>query len=518
MPDTETPVRLAELMACLSVATDMGMGLPVDYALTTCLVGVRLGDALGFDAATLQDVYYETLLRYVGCNAETDWMASLLGDELAFRTEFAKIDSADPTAVLGLVVRSIRKANASESALRVAQRVVSGLGKLSAVNTSFLPGHCEVARRLSTRMGFPERFVRTVGEIYARWDGKVVPSLAADAITPAMLCASLAQDAVTFFQIDGVSAATAMARKRRGRAHAPNMVDTFCAKADRIFSGLDSTPLFDAVLAAEPGPRRMLDANGLDEALIAVADFSDIKSPWFLHHSRAVADLAAEAGATFRLPDADCRLLRRAALVHDIGKVGVSAGIWARTGALTEREWDAVRQHPYNTGRVFARSVPLTPIGALAALHHERADGSGYHRSLPGSMLSAPARILAVANRYQALTEARAHRAALSSDQSADRLRQDARKGLFDADAVQAVLDAAGHRRRGPAAPAAGQLTTREVEVLRLLARGATMKVVAGDLDVSYKTIDRHVQNIYTKIGVTTRAGATLWAVEHGLT
>jgi response regulator RpfG family c-di-GMP phosphodiesterase/DNA-binding CsgD family transcriptional regulator len=513
----EAPVRVAELMACLSIATDLGMGQPVDYALTSCIVGVRLGDALGFDTETLQDVYYEALLRYVGCNAETDWMASLLGDELAFRAEFAKIDSANPAEVLSLVVRFIRRANADKSALRVAQLVVSGLADMSQVNASFLPGHCEVAKRLAERMGFPARFLGVVSQIYARWDGKGVPALKGEAIAPALLCASLAQDAVTFHRLGGVASATAMARARRGRAHAPHMVDLFCAQAPRLFAGIDATPLWDQVLALEPGTGRSLDPEALDGALEAVADFSDIKSPWFLNHSRAVADLAARAATHFRLPAADCRTLRRAGLVHDIGKVGVTASLWGHTGALSDRQWEAVRQHPYYTGRVFARSVALTPLGALASLHHERLDGSGYHRNLPGAMLPASARILAAANRYQALTEARAHRAALSADHAAERLRSDAARNQFDPDAVRAVLDAAGHRPRRTDATVPDGLTQREIEVLRLLARGRTMKAAAAELQVSYKTIDRHVQNIYGKIGVTTRAGAILWAMEHGM-
>lgn len=512
------PVRLAELMACLSVAADLGMGQPSDYAMTTCIVGMRLGEALGFDDATLCDVYYETLLRYIGCNADTYWLASVVGDELAFRTEFAKIDAADTAAVLRLVVRFIRTTVAGQGALKAAQAILGGLGQLSQTNTSFLPGHCEVARRLASRLGFGARFIETVGQIYARWDGKGVPALAGEAIAPALLCASLAHDAVTFHRLGGTDAATAMARRRRGGAHAPRMVEVFCARAETICRGLEQPPLWDQILTLEPGARRTLDDAALDSALDAIADFSDLKSPWFLGHSQAVASLAARACGCYGLAADDACLVRRAALVHDIGKVGVSAAVWGKTGALTEREWDAVRLHPYHTGRIFARSIPLTPLGALASLHHERLDGSGYHRNLPAGMQPAPARVLAAANRFQSLTEARAHRVAYTPDRAAQHLRTDAREGRLDEDAVRAVLTAAGEHAAASRLPESSGLSPREIEVLRLLARGQTMKVVAGSLGVSYKTVDRHVQNIYTKIGVNTRAGATLWALEHGLT
>ena len=178
------PVRVADLMACLSVAVDLGMGLPADYAMTTCVVGMRLGDALGFDTPTLQDVYYETLLRYVGCNAGVQWFASLYGDELAFRAEYATFDTHDMPAILDLVHRSIRRSAFATRGLDVEQAIARALSELPTVMGSFLPGHCETARRLSQRMGFPESFVDTVGQIYARWDGQGIPPLEGEAIAP----------------------------------------------------------------------------------------------------------------------------------------------------------------------------------------------------------------------------------------------------------------------------------------------------------------------------------------------
>jgi len=505
-------------MACLSVATDFGMGQPADYAVKSCVVGMRLGEALGFDTGTLQDVYYETLLRYVGCNADTYWFASLFGDELAIRAEYAAIDSVDMPAVLDMLRRSILRTTSITREFGEEQAVTRAFNELPVVMGSFFPGHCEVAQRLSARMGFPESFIRTVGQIYARWDGKGIPALAGEAISPALLCASLAHDAVTFHRLGGVPAATAMARDRSGGAHAPNMVEVFCKRADTLLEGIERPPRWQEVLDSEPGERRLLDDEGLDVALEAAGDFADIKSPWFLQHSRGVATLAARAGHVFGLPSADTRVLRHAALVHDIGKVGISAAIWGRGDELTESEWEAVRLHPYYTGRVFARSSRLASMGELAALHHERIDGQGYYRNLPASMLSAPSRILAAANRFRSLVEARAHRRALPPEQAARQLRAEAAQKRLDEDAVAAVLTAAGEGWAAPPRAASTTLSEREVQVLQLLSRGHTMKAAAAELFVAYKTVDRHVQNIYAKIGVNTRAGATLWAVEHGLT
>jgi HD-GYP domain-containing protein (c-di-GMP phosphodiesterase class II) len=509
---------VAELMACLSVASDLGMGHPADDAVTTCVLGMRLGAELGFDTATMHDVYYETLLRYLGCNAGVEWFASLFGDELAFRGELAAIDMADKPAVIDLVQRSIRRSATVTQALGPDAAIARAMGELPTVMGSFLPGHCEVARRLSQRLGFPASFVDTVGQLYARWDGKGIPSLAGEAIAPAFLCAALAYDAATFYRLGGLSAATAMARERSGGAHDPRMVEVFCAQASTLLSGLDRSPRWEEVLDLEPGERRTLDDEGLDAALEVVADFGDLKSPSFLGHSRGVATLGVRAGEVFGLPEADTRLLRRAALVHDIGKVGVTAEIWGKADSLGDREWEAVRLHPYHTSRVFARSARLAPIGTLAAMHHERLDGKGYYRELPAGMQPAAARILAAANRFRALVEARPHRPALAPEVAARQLRAECAQKLFDEDAVAAVLTAAGERTTWRKRTPSASLTEREVEVLRLLARGHTMQAAATELDVAYKTVDRHVQNIYMKIGVKTRAGATLWAVEHGLT
>ncbi len=512
-------IRLAELMAALSTATDLGMGQPMDFAMTTCIVAVRLGEALGFDDDMLRDAYYEALLRYIGCNADTYWLASIVGDELALRSQVATIDTADNQALVGLMLRFIRQANTGIGVLHNLQALAGGMVQLSQINVSFFPGHCEVARRLAQRLEFNDSFVQCVGQIYARWDGAGVPGLKGDAISPAMLCVTLAQDAVLFCRNGGVDAAVAMARKRSGGAYAPQMVEMFCARAAEIFRGLDQEPTWDAVLRLEPGAQPLLDTAHFDAACDVIADYTDIKSPYLLNHSRGVAELAERAATVYGLPKDDAVLLRRAGMLHDIGRVGVSAAIWGKAGPLSQSDWEKVRLHPYYTGRIFARSEMLTRIAALAVLHHERLDGSGYHRGLGANALNPAARLLAAADVYQALTEPRPHRPAFSDEAAAEQLQQAARGGTLDDDAVRAVLSAAGHAfvPTGTQKRWAAGLSEREAEVLRLLARGNTMKQIAAQLTISYKTVDRHAQNIYTKIGVNTRAGATLFAMEHGL-
>ena len=252
--------------------------------------------------------------------------------------------------------RNIRQANAGAGEAQALQAVTWGLSQMPLVASSFFPGHCEVAARLATRLGFPDSFVRTVGHLYARWDGKGVPSLKGEDISLALLVAALANDVVTFFRLGGETAAISMAKERSGGAHSPKLVELFCRNAPQILTGLDEEPVWEQIIALEPGEQRRLSADDFDNACRVMADFSDIKSPYFLNHSSRVAEIGGAAAKHCGLPDGDITLVRRAGYLHDIGKVGISAGLWGKAGSLTDREWEQVRLHPYYAERVLARS------------------------------------------------------------------------------------------------------------------------------------------------------------------
>jgi len=224
-------------------------------------------------------------------------------------------------------------------------------------------------------------------------------------------------------------------------------------------------------------------------------------------------DIAARVAG---LPTGDVATLRRAGLVHDLGRLGVSNAIWDKPGPLRPDEFERVRLHPYLTDRMLARVSALGPSREIAARHHERLDGSGYPRGLTAISLTPSDRLLAVADVYHAMTEPRPHRQALSADQAVQELRAEVRAGRLDGDAVTSVLRAAGQRAPARRAWPAG-LTSREVEVLGLLARGQSTKQIAQRLSVTPKTASNHVEYIYTKIGVSSRAAATLYATQHGL-
>jgi len=294
------------------------------------------------------------------------------------------------------------------------------------------------------------------------------------------------------------------------------MTDVLVSRGPELMADLDAASSWEAVLSLEPEPQARLSDAELDEACLAVADFADIKSPFTFGHSRAVAKLAAEAGRGSGLPAAEVKTLWRAALLHDVGQVAVSSGIFAKRGALSDSEREKMRLHPYQAERIFARSSELSRLAHIVAAHHERLDGSGYHKGTRGEG-SPLAKLLAAAEMYRALLEARPHRPAFAAEQAAALLRTEVRDGRLDGEAVAAVLEAAGHRVPPVRRELMAGLTARELAVLRLLARGQTMKEIGASLGISPKTADNHIQNLYSKIGVRTRAGATLFAIEHGL-
>ena len=253
----------------------------------------------------------------------------------------------------------------------------------------------------------------------------------------------------------------------------------------------------------------------IDRALAAMGAFSDLASPYLSGHSAGVGELAGAGAALHGLTDADVASVSRAGHLHDLGRTAVHPGIWAKAEPLNADEWEQVRLHPYHTERVLVRSSLLAPLAAIGRDHHERLDGSGYHRGVGAAALPPLCRLLAAADAYRAKIEPRPYRAAQSPQQAAATLADEARAGALDRDMVAAVVEAAGHT--APRFERTAGLTEREAEGIGLLAGGMQNKQIARSLTISAKTADRHIQNAYGKIGVSTRAAATLFAVEHGL-
>jgi HD-GYP domain-containing protein (c-di-GMP phosphodiesterase class II) len=510
-------VRRAEMIAALSMATDLAMGQPVEFALKSCVLGMRLGEALSLADDALGEIYHHALLRYIGCNAETYSMVALFGDELELRRDFALVDPGRAAEMMPFVFSHLRRARDGAGSFELLAHVARGLPTAKAMAAETLAGHCEVAQRLAERLGLSGHVQHNLGQIYERWDGRGLPrGLKGEAIAPAVRVVTLAQDAIVLRAAHGDAAALAKLKARRGGAYDPSVVDRFLRASSELIGDIDAVS-WETVLALEPKPHPVLSEAELDAACLAIADFADLKSPYTPGHSRAVSALAGDAARRCGLPKADIVDVARAGLLHDLGQVAVSTRIWIKPGPLGDAEWEQVRLHPYYGERVLSRPKALARLGAIVGQHHERLDGSGYHRGARAAALTPQGRVLAAAEAYQGLVEARPHRPAHRREAAAEALKREARAGRLDSGGVAAVLAAAGHQAIPRRQLVAG-LTDREVDVLRLIARGQSMKEIARNLGISPKTVDNHIQHLYAKIEVRTRAGATLFAIERGLT
>jgi HD-GYP domain-containing protein (c-di-GMP phosphodiesterase class II) len=506
-------VRLAELVAALSLGVDLGFGQPMEHVLRQCLIALRLAERMGLDDQERAAVYYTALLVNVGCHSDAHEQAKWFGDDIALKA--GKYDHGlRSVQAAAAAMRLVGSGNPPLHRFRIGlEFAVSGHRDLDGM----VAHHASLARALAERLGLPDEVLEAVGAAYEQWDGRGWPGRLKGAEVPvAARLAQLAEFVEVAHRVGGVRAAIELARRRGGRQFDPDAARILRADAHAILSGLDTAGAWEAVIGAEPALAVVLSGERFDAALTAIADFVDLKSPYTLGHARAVAGLAGEAGARLGMGGDEVRSLRRAGLVHDLGRLGVSNAILDKRGPLGIGEWERVRIHPYLTERMLHQSPSLAPLGAVAVQHRERLDGSGYPRGLSGAAISRPARVLGAVDAYQAMREPRPHRAARSGDEAAATLRAEVRAGRLDAEAVDAVLGAAGHRvarrREGPAG-----LTSREVEVLRLLARGLSNKEIARRLVISPKTVGSHVEHIYVKIGASTRTAAGLFAMQNGL-
>jgi HD-GYP domain-containing protein (c-di-GMP phosphodiesterase class II) len=505
-------VRTAEVIAALCLATDLGMGFPFEHGLHTTLIAMRIADRLGVDRAAAGEVYYASLLSHAGCTTEAHVAAEVFGGSLTANLNPVMYGSL-PDVVRGLV-RALPDPD-SPPLVRAAQ-AARRLPRMAREQRPAIAAACEVAGMLAAEVGAPPSVPGLLDHLTERWDGKGPLRRAARRQIPVpMRIVHVATDAALQRVLGGAEYAVRRVRERGDRAFDPTVVACLVEDAADILALDERASAWEEALALEPSPVLRLHDDGLDRALAAMGNFADLISPYLAGHSSGVAELACAAARRCRIDAPGVDQIRRAGVLHDLGRVAVHARVWQKPGPLTANEWEQVRLHPYHTERVLSRSAFLSALAPVAEAHHERIDGSGYHRAAAGPELGFPARLLAAADAYHAMTEPRPHRGPLPPDRAAQMLADEASAGRLDAEAVTAVLEAAGYVK--PRLHRVAGLTEREVEVIAMLARGLQTKQVARALGISVKTADRHVQNAYRKIGVSTRAAATLFAMKHGL-
>ena len=506
--------RLAEVLGALSLAADVAYGLELEQTMRTCVLGVELGRRHDLSNEALRDVYYAILMASLGSTAFAH-EASIYGhgDDIGTSRAIANMIS-DPRP--GKLPRFLSQI-ASGAPLLQRTRAIARFALDDVANKH---GHavCDVAVHLARLIGASSGVRAALSQICESWDGKGAPNgTAGEALQLPIRIEHISFFTEVAHRRDGRQAALSLLKKQAGRHFDPALVKTFLAYAPELFAAVEVESIWERYLAAEPTPHACAGEMRIDDVAQAFAELADVKSVWTLGHSTGVAALAVRAALALSLPDDESRILGRAALLHDLGRVGVPNRIWDKPAALNVSEREAVRMHAYWTERVLAQSPLLRDAAQCAWMAHERLDGTGYHRSVSRSMLGLPARLLAAADAFHAMREPRPYRPARTLAEAAEALLEDVAAGPLDRQAAQAVLDVAG--ATGSRADIAWPhgLTDREVDVLRLLARGQTNKQIASRLGISPRTAQHHVIHIYQKIEVSSRAAAALFATENGL-
>jgi len=513
MTDT---IRLAELTGSIARAADAGIGFPPETSLRLCLVAVALARAVGLSDEDTRDVYHAALLRHAGCTASAHEETRIAGDEIDLRSTIAMGDAGSPGDMLPRLVRGLGRGTGLSRRVRTVARL---LARAPSVLPVALRGRCEVAIRFAVRLGLGPRVERALDEAFERWDGKGLPrGLKGEEVSMAARIVSLGELAASYVAVGGVRGAREVVAARSGGHVDPALATRFVGDAEAMLAGAMAPSLWDRVLEAEPRPVARVGASQQRAVAELLADFADLKSTWTLGHSRGVAARVVRGAEALGATDEERSRLEIAALVHDIGRVAVSNALWDRPGPLGPGEMEQVRTHSFHTNRIVASiGGAIGDVAALASVAHERLDSSGYHRGLAAPGLSRWPRLVAAADVAQALSEARPHRPALSGTEADRTLRDLAARGALCPRAVDAVLASSGGRSSRARAAFPAGLSGREVEVLRLVARGLTDKEVASNLGISHRTVHHHNKHAYDKIGVSTRAAAALFLVENDL-
>jgi HD-GYP domain-containing protein (c-di-GMP phosphodiesterase class II) len=510
-----TPLRLADLLAGLSLVSDLGFAQPPEEAMRRCVLATALARRLGLAERDVADVYYTALLEHIGCTGFAHETAAAYGDEMAVNAAVAPMDPGR----LDEVVAFVRAATAGRPLGDRLRGVLYTIARGSDFGRRFGTATCEVGRDTALRLGLGEAVARALHDVVETWNGKDgVRGLRGEEIALPARITAVASAAALFDGLGGDAAAAEVLERRAGNLLDPTLARAFTEHRRELLGEVRDRDPRVAVLAAEPLPHRTITASELPSVAAAIGDIADLKSTYTLGHSGGVAALAVAATGVMGLDSAARSSVEVAALLHDLGRVGVSNAIWEHPGPLTHAQWEQVRLHPYQTERILAGSEALRPLAAVAGMHHERLDGSGYHRGARGREIPVEARLLAAADAFDAMTHDRPHRPALGPEEAAAELTGEAESGRLDPDAVRAVVAAAGMAApRQARAPRPAGLTEREVEVLRLVAAGLSNRDIAERLVVSRRTAEHHVQHIYDKIGVSSRAAAALFAMEHAL-
>lgn len=451
--DTGNSIRVSELISALSYALDLTEGRPMGHSVRACVIGMRIAEEIGLSTPSRADLYYTLLLKDAGCSSNSSRLYHILNaDDLRAKGDLKTVDWTR-TGWESLHYAVTHVATDSPFAERV-WRLIRVAATQQRDSCELVKIRCERGSSIARRLGFPESVAQGIRSLDEHWNGGGYPDGLMRHDIPIGACiANLAQTLEVFLGAHGPDAALDAARARRGRWFSPELVQAVESLHQRgdLWRDLDKQDLLEDVLALEPEQRRLAaDEETIDSVCDAFAEIIDAKTPFTFRHSNGVADAALAIAGCFGLSGPEVKKLQRAALLHDIGKLGISNAILEKPGKLTQDEFAAVREHPYQTYEILRRVPAFREFSFDAAAHHERLDGKGYWQGLTGESLTRRARILAVADVFDALRAKRPYRDALPLEKVFSIMNEDAPHAL-DADCLRALKEsqAAEHSEAG---------------------------------------------------------------------
>ena len=408
-------IALSGVIGALSHALDIAEGETPGHAIRSCVIGMRIAAEIDLSAEERSDLFYALLLKDAGCSANASRMSVLFAaDDRQAKATSKLIDWSDRRSALIWSLRTV----APGTGLRRRIEVLRALRDEGDVTRKFMEARCDRGAEIARMLFLSEHTALAIRSLDEHWNGQGVPDgLRGEEIPLPARILCLAQTVEVFYARGGVKAARAVAKHRRGRWFDPTLVDAFLGFCgDREFwAGLDAAD----VTSLEPPELALAgDDARLDRVAEAFARVIDAKSPFTASHSQRVAEIADGIAAVLGFDAEQRRTLRRAGLLHDIGKLAISNRILDKPGKLTSEEFAAIQTHPVHTLAILERAPCFAGLAALAANHHEKLDGSGYPRKLTGADLDTPMRVLAVADVYEALTADRPYRGPLAPEEA----------------------------------------------------------------------------------------------------
>ncbi len=480
--------------------------------MTAAIVAAEFAKQLGLDIETQKDAFFVAAVRFIGCTITSHETGMLsIGDDQGFAVATMLGDWADREDLKKFLDQYIAHDAPAEERDKAFNYICDILPDAA---PDFTAAHCRQSYLLARRLNVSDAVLECIPFYYARWDGKVLPFGGLDVPYLSRLV-RITELAELVRRLEDADRSKAVVAAKLGAELDPDLGQAFLEHADEIFAKASKTPEFEAFIAAEPGePVPMTPA--CQEVLAEVAaDMTDHKASHFRSHSRRVASLAASAAKIAGLSAEQAESLRRAGLVHDIGKCAISNRIWYKPNDLSVSERLEMQGHTFQTEYILSHGEPFAALARTASSAQERADGSGYHRRIKQSDLAC--NILAAANEYDELVNDTPARKAMTPKAAAERLTKEVTDKKYLPGAVSSVLQAAGHMVKEVRTVYPFNMTRREVQVLARLAMSETTAQVASALNISPKTADHHIQNIYKKTGVNARPALALLALEHGI-